>query len=414
STWKDTINAYVGDIATFNVTIKNHDMIAYNLAIIDTMPTSFQYINGSSVFFWENKTFYKEPVYDETNNTYLWLEINKVNFDSNETGYFIPGDTISLHYNIIIKNSGTNTNKVSVNSSPCGSGCELLTGTDSATINATNPIPELSVEIIVPNDVFVGEFVEIHANVVGGNFPYLYRWDTNNDSIYNDENKSSIIKKWDTIGTYPISVRVTDNSSDNCTDSVDVNVTIEPLSVDAGGPYYANQNELIQFNGSAYGGIGNYTWFWDFNDGNVSTIQNPSQAFSQVKTYNIKLSVTDERNITINDTTFVIISKPDEDPPEIIIESPINALYYKNKAIFPFFTPFILGTVDINVTAEDDDSTINKIELYINDLLVHSTTSSIMSYNWDEQIFGKQTISIKAFDSNGNQQFIEKNVWKFF
>jgi len=82
--------------------------------------------------------------------------------------------------------------------------------------------------------------------------------------------------------------------------------------------------------------------------------------------------------------------------------------------MFPFFTPFIFGTVDINVTAEDNDSTVNRIELYINNLLVHSINSSILNYNWDEKIFGKQTISIKAFDSYGNWGFIEKNVWKFF
>jgi len=414
STWKDTINAYVGDMVTFNVTIKNHDVKVYNLAIIDTMPISFQYVNGSSVIFWENKILNKEPDYSETNNTYLWLAINKQNFDPNESGYFMPGDTIILHYDVIINESGTYTNKVEVNSSTCESGCDPLTGSDSATINATIPMAELSVEIIVPNHVYVGEFVEIISSVVGGNLPYFYEWDTDNDSIYNDATKSSFIKKWDTIGTYPISLIVTDNSSENCTDSVNVSVTIEPLTVNAGGPYNASQNELIQFYGFASGGIRNYTWFWDFNDGNVSPIQNSSHAFSQVKTYNIKLSVTDDRNITVNDTTFVNISIPDEEDPEITIESPIDAIYYKNRAMFPFFTPFIFGTVDINVTAEDNDSTVNRIELYINNLLVHSINSSILNYIWDEKIFGKQTISIKAFDSYGNLGFIEKNVLKFF
>ena len=289
-----------------------------------------------------------------------------------------------------------------------------MTGSDSAVINATIPVPELSVDLIISENVYVGKYVEINSIVSGGNPPYTYEWDLDNDSIFDDANTSIVVMKWEDVGNYSICLHVTDNISENVTIKTVVNVTIEPLSVEAGGPYYETQNELIHFNGSASGGIGNYTWFWDFNDGNVSTIQNPSHAFSQVKTYIVKLSVTDERNITVNDTALVYINMPDEEPPIISIESPINAIYYKNRALFPFFTPFILGAVDINVTAEDIDSSVDRIELYINDLLVYSTTSSKLSYNWDEKIFGKQTISIKAFDSNGNQQFIEKKVLKFF
>jgi len=96
------------------------------------------------------------------------------------------------------------------------------------------------------------------------------------------------------------------------------------------------------------------------------------------------------------------------------IVSPINAIYIKNKPIFPFFKPIILGDIEINISVKDNDSSINKIELFINNKLVHSNNNSFLFYPWNESKYGKQIISIVSMDSKGNQACIEQVVWKFF
>ena len=76
-------------------------------------------------------------------------------------------------------------------------------------------------------------------------------------------------------GNYPIHVKVVDTRNESDMETTTVNITIEPLEVDAGGPYQGYENNSIQFNGQATGGRGNYTWHWIFGDGNTSNEKNP-------------------------------------------------------------------------------------------------------------------------------------------
>ena len=207
---------------------------------------------------------------------------------------------------------------------------------------------------------------------------------------------------------------MTDNASVHSTDSEEIVVSFEPLYADAGGPFYSEPDELVHFEGFASGGYGNYSWFWDFDDGTVSTIQHPQHAFSEVKEYYITLNVTDERNETVSDMTIVYCEESDDEPPMISLDSPRDALYVRNKKMVPFFTAFIIGGLDINITAVDNDSSVEKIELYINNELIYTSSSDSLNYHWNKQEFGKQSIIIKAFDAKDNWRFYEKHVWKFF
>ncbi|MDH7507672.1 MAG: PKD domain-containing protein, partial [Candidatus Thermoplasmatota archaeon] len=84
-------------------------------------------------------------------------------------------------------------------------------------------------------------------------------------------------------------------------------ITYEAWPVDAGGPYYKLLNEQpIQFNGLAFGNPP-YTWFWDFGDEHNSTLQNPNHTYESIGNYTVKLTVTDNDNITANDTTWANI-----------------------------------------------------------------------------------------------------------
>jgi hypothetical protein len=72
---------------------------------------------------------------------------------------------------------------------------------------------------------------------------------------------------------------------------------------DAGGKYEAGINETIQFNGTAWGGVEPYTWYWDFGDGNSSTSQNPTHAYMYEDEYEVILTVTDANNDVAYDET---------------------------------------------------------------------------------------------------------------
>jgi outer membrane protein assembly factor BamB len=84
---------------------------------------------------------------------------------------------------------------------------------------------------------------------------------------------------------------------------------------DANGPYYGNINVPIHFTGSVYGGEPDYSWYWDFGDGNTSTKQNPIHTYTALGEYNVTLTVTDESNNIATDVTFVIIEIPSSNKP---------------------------------------------------------------------------------------------------
>ena len=404
--WEDSINAFVGETVTFNVTITNLEMsMVTNLAVLDTFPSGLKYVNGSSVVYFDNETYGKEPSYHEETNTYMWI-----NFNEDIEDYFKPNDTLTLQYDVIILEEGMLHNHVKVNSSLCGT-CDPLFGYDSATINATT---EFTVDILVPEPVYVDKQVTLSAQVAGGVPPYSYSWDLDDDGEFDDENSSLFTISWNASGEYTISVKVTDNTSEYKEDVVVVNVTVEPLSVDAGGPYSGNPGELILFDGFATGGLGNYTWFWDFGDGNVSAVQESEHAFNEPGIYYVTVNVSDERNISALDTTTVTINEPDHTAPSIEFESPINAIYIRNRAVFPFFRPLIFGSIEINVRAEDEESSVESIDIYINSKLVKSITGDSGNYTWDEPVFGRRTITVKAMNSEGIEETEENIVWKFF
>ena len=81
------------------------------------------------------------------------------------------------------------------------------------------------------------------------------------------------------------------------------------LSVNAGGPYSNIEEEDMQFLGSVTGLCHPYIWSWNFGDGNTSTLQNPTHAFTNQGNYTIFLTVTDIENNTANDTTWVLIEE---------------------------------------------------------------------------------------------------------
>jgi len=91
-------------------------------------------------------------------------------------------------------------------------------------------------------------------------------------------------------------------------DEVDGNLT-----ADAGGNYTGTIGEIIEFTGSASGGVEPYNWSWNFGHGNTSDLKDPSNIYNEEGTYEVNLTVTDFNNSTAWDITFAIIEAEDEE-----------------------------------------------------------------------------------------------------
>jgi len=92
-----------------------------------------------------------------------------------------------------------------------------------------------------------------------------------------------------------------------------VSQSSQPITADAGGPYYGNINEPIQFHGSATGGMPPYTYAWDFDNNGVidSVLQNPTHSWSVAGTYYPTLKVVDDKGTWSEpDVCTVLIKTP--------------------------------------------------------------------------------------------------------
>jgi hypothetical protein len=105
-----------------------------------------------------------------------------------------------------------------------------------------------------------------------------YRWDWTNDGSWDTAWSYNPIAShsYSFKGNYTVKLEVKDNHGATDTDTAEVHVStnIYPVA-DAGGPYTAQVNELIRFNGSkSYDPDGQIKWYrWDFNnDGYWDTV----------------------------------------------------------------------------------------------------------------------------------------------
>jgi uncharacterized repeat protein (TIGR01451 family)/fimbrial isopeptide formation D2 family protein len=159
STWVNSINAMIGEILTFNITIiyepqLNDSALVTNITVNDTLPNCLEYSNNASVIYGFDEIFgesaisgktifwnLSEGIFDPYNIT-LWNISKPWNADKN--------DSLSIYYNATVVANTTSSGEEN-NVNVCGwETCPSrhITGEDSALIIVEEISDEPCIEII--------------------------------------------------------------------------------------------------------------------------------------------------------------------------------------------------------------------------------------------------------------------------
>ena len=193
-----------------------------------------------------------------------------------------------------------------------------------------------------------------------------YSWDFGNGTTGTGATPSATYTE---AGTFNVTLTVTDDAGE--TNSVSTTVEIvaaanQPPVANPGGPYNGTVDSAVQFDGSASsdpdGTIASYSW--DFGNDTTGTGATPSATYTEVGTFNVTLTVTDDVGETSSVSTTVEIVAAANQPPVANPGGPYN------------------GTVDVAVQFDGSASS--------------DPDGTIASYNWD---FGNGTTGTGATPS---------------
>jgi len=199
--WLDTIDASVGDIVRFRITIYyigNGLYNLYNIRVRDELPECLQYANNALPV---------QTAVSEDGKTIWW----------NLTTTIPSGGHMNIEFDTLVTETsgcGPCVNLANVTANECSG--HIFYGEDTAMVIAECP---LIVDIHGPYYGKVNQLVDIEASATGGTPPFVYTWDLDDDGYYDDHTGRTLSRSWSDSGTYPIHVKVTDSKSRTHTDS---------------------------------------------------------------------------------------------------------------------------------------------------------------------------------------------------
>jgi hypothetical protein len=420
SEWVDYIKVSLYSTLRYRINITYHDIdgegmgyILKNITVTDYLPYGLEFSN--------NETISVDNISD--NGKKITWNLSGVSLYDNES--------YSIQYDVTVKTYGIHTNHVNITAiESCYD--ELRWNEDNATIETISEYDSKSRDVdsddnlefafdmnqnsddgyeifIDPdnsskaelsldgdNDSKIDHFIDIDSNQI----PDKY-WDPDND--YLDEIDIFDIDYDDT------EEFIYDSNDDSIKDKYYdpddgkiYNYTVFSLTVNIIGNGFVNKNpdgslflKDFQVNLFASPESG---WEFDYWSGDLTGHNNP-----------IDLTMDSNKEITAHFKTEEI----DEEPPSVRIVKPKEKTLYKNneETRRTLFATIIIGKINIEVEATDEDSGVDKVEFYAGDA---SYIDYNAPYNWsweEKSILPKiRTIQVVAYDKAGNSNISEIKI----
>lgn len=139
-----------------------------------------------------------------------------------------------------------------------------------------------------------------------------YLWDFANGSTSNEVNP---VHTFNTVGSYEVSLTVTDGSGLTSTDTVTITVNEEsnaaPVAVASATPTSGTAPLTVNFTGSGSTDDQAVTsYVWNYGNGEASSAPNPEYTFQNPGVYNVILTVRDENGLEDSAAVAITVNEP--------------------------------------------------------------------------------------------------------
>ena len=143
-----------------------------------------------------------------------------------------------------------------------------------------------------------------------------YFWDYGDGNVQTTTTPT-VTKRYSTVGTYVVTVTVTDDLGQTASASLDFTIVGSGVTASfTSSPTNPKTTDTVQFNGvesTASTGATITEWQWDFGDGSAtvtSSTATASRQFAAARTYVVRLTVTDSEGRTGTTTANVTVAAP--------------------------------------------------------------------------------------------------------